>query len=171
MLRKIRLAAALLFFTMITLLFLDFTGTVHGWFGWMAKMQFLPAVLALNVGVVIALVLLTLLLGRVYCSVICPLGVFQDIISWVSGKVKKNRFRYSPALSWLRYGVLAVFVVALVAGVQYWDSYLDILILNRLLIRLNVMVADFVLVIASLPALIPKHMRLIIPVVLLVWIV
>lgn len=46
MLRKIRLAAALLFFTMITLLFLDFTGTVHGWFGWMAKIQFLPAVLA-----------------------------------------------------------------------------------------------------------------------------
>ena len=116
MLRKIRLAAALLFFTMITLLFLDFTGTVHSWFGWMAKIQFLPAVLALNVGVVIALVLLTLLLGRVYCSVVCPLGVFQDIISWVSGKVKKNRFRYSPALSWLRYGVLAVFIVALVAG-------------------------------------------------------
>ena len=104
MLRKIRLVAALLFFTMITLLFLDFTGTVHSWFGWMAKIQFLPAVLALNVGVMIALVLLTLLLGRVYCSVVCPLGVFQDIISWVSGRVKKNRFRYSPALSWLRYG-------------------------------------------------------------------
>lgn len=117
MLRKIRLAAALFFFTMITLLFLDFTGTVHGWFGWMAKIQFLPAVLALNVGVVIALVLLTLLLGRVYCSVICPLGVFQDVISWFSGKVRKNRFRYSPAVSWLRYGMLAVFVVALVAGV------------------------------------------------------
>ena len=117
MLRKIRLTAALLFFTMITLLFLDFTGTVHSWFGWMAKIQFLPAVLALNAGVVIALVLLTLLLGRVYCSVICPLGVFQDIISWFSGKVKKNRFRYSPAVSWLRYGILAVFVIALVAGV------------------------------------------------------
>ena len=51
MLRKIRLAAALLFFTMITLLFLDFTGIVHGWFGWMAKIQFLPALLALNAGV------------------------------------------------------------------------------------------------------------------------
>lgn len=89
MLRKIRLVAALLFFTMITLLFLDFTGTVHSWFGWMAKIQFLPAVLALNVGVMIALVLLTLLLGRVYCSVVCPLGVFQDIISWVSGRVKR----------------------------------------------------------------------------------
>ncbi len=63
MLRKIRLVAALLFFTMITLLFLDFTGTVHGWFGWMAKIQFLPAVLALNVGVMIALVLLTSAFG------------------------------------------------------------------------------------------------------------
>lgn len=82
----------------------------------MAKIQFLPAVLALNVGVVIALVLLTLLLGRVYCSVICPLGCFK-ISFRVSGKVKKNRFHYSPALSWLRYGVLAVFIVALVAGV------------------------------------------------------
>ena len=110
MLRKIRLVAALLFFTMITLLFLDFTGTVHSWFGWMAKIQFLPAVLALNVGVMIALVLLTVLWGRVLCSVVCPLGVFQDIISWVSGRVKKNRFHYSPALSWLRYGVLAVFI-------------------------------------------------------------
>ncbi len=35
---------------MITLLFLDFTGTLHTWFGWLAKIQFLPAVLALNVG-------------------------------------------------------------------------------------------------------------------------
>lgn len=117
MLRKIRLVAALFFFVVITWLFLDFTGTLHGWFGWMAQIQFLPALLALNVGVVAVLVVLTLLLGRVYCSVICPLGVFQDIISWCSGKVKKNRFRYSPAVSWLRYGMLAVFVVALVAGV------------------------------------------------------
>ena len=65
MLRKIRLVAALLFFTMITLLFLDFTGTVHGWFGWMAKIQFLPAVLALNVGVVIALVFVDVAFGGV----------------------------------------------------------------------------------------------------------
>ncbi len=116
MLRKIRIVAAALCFTLITLLFLDFTGTIHSWFGWLAKIQFLPALLALNVGVVIALVLLTLLLGRVYCSVICPLGVMQDLISWAAGKRKKNRFTYSPAKTWLRYGVLAVFIVTLVAG-------------------------------------------------------
>ena len=91
MLRKIRLTAAIVFFTLITLLFLDFTGTLHAWFGWMAKIQFLPALLALNVGVVLALVILTLLLGRVYCSVICPLGVFQDIVAWFSGSRRKAR--------------------------------------------------------------------------------
>ena len=108
MLRKIRIVAATICFTLITLLFLDFTGTLHLWFGWLAKIQFLPAVLALNVGVVAFLVILTLLFGRVYCSVICPLGVFQDIVSWISGKRKKNRFRYSPAISWLRYSMLAL---------------------------------------------------------------
>lgn len=37
MLRKIRLTFAMICFALITLLFLDFTGTLHGWFGWLAK--------------------------------------------------------------------------------------------------------------------------------------
>lgn len=119
MLRKIRIALGAVFFVAVTLLFLDFTGTLHTWLGWMAKVQFLPAVLALNTGVILALVLLTLVTGRLYCSVICPMGVFQDIISWANGRrSKKNRYRfsYSPEKKWLRYGFLAVFIVALVAG-------------------------------------------------------
>mgnify|MGYP003440902359 CR=1 FL=1 len=86
---KIRKILAGVFFTLTTLLFLDFTGSIHAWFGWMAKIQFLPAVLALNVVVVIALALLTLLMGRIYCSVICPLGVLQDIFGWFGKKAKK----------------------------------------------------------------------------------
>ena len=119
MLRKIRRILAVLFFAAVTLLFLDFTGTIHAWLGWTAKIQFLPALLALNVCVVVGLLLLTLLVGRVYCSVICPLGVFQDIVSWVSGrrKKKRNRFSYSPEKKWLRYSVLGLFIVALVAGI------------------------------------------------------
>ena len=116
MLRKIRIIAAALCFTLITLLFLDFTGTIHAWFDWLAKIQFLPAVLALKVGVIVLLVALTLIFGRAYCSVICPLGVMQDVISWFAGRRKKNRFSYSPAKNWLRYAVLAVFVATLVAG-------------------------------------------------------
>ena len=113
---KIRRILGIVFFALITLLFLDFTGAIHTWFGWMAKIQFLPAVLALNFGVVIGLVLLTLLMGRIYCSVICPLGVLQDIFGCLGKKAKKNRYTYSKPLSILRYVMLGVLVVALVAG-------------------------------------------------------
>ena len=110
---------AVVFFAAITLMFLDITGVLHTWFGWMAKIQFLPAVLALNFGVIVLLLLLTLIFGRIYCSVICPLGVFQDVVSWTSGRRSKKsrmRFTWSPAKNWLRYGVLVLFVLALVLG-------------------------------------------------------
>ena len=91
MLRKIRIVLAAIFFLGVTLLFLDFTGTIHAWLGWMAKIQFLPAVLAANFLVIAGLIVLTLLFGRVYCSVICPLGVMQDIIAFFGRKSCKNR--------------------------------------------------------------------------------
>ena len=115
MLKKIRMTLATVFFTLITLLFLDFTGTLHAWLGWMAKIQFLPAVLALNVVVIVVLVALTLVFGRIYCSVICPLGVFQDLMARL--RRKKNKYSYSKEVAWLRYAMLALMVVALVAGV------------------------------------------------------
>ena len=117
MLRRIRILLASVFFIGITLLFLDFTGVLHVWLGWMAKVQFLPAVMALNFIVVAALAALTLVFGRIYCSVICPLGVMQDLIAWFGKKKRKNRYTFSRAISWLRYSVLGVFVVALAAGV------------------------------------------------------
>lgn len=117
MLNKVRKVLAVIFFLLITLLFLDFTGTLHGFLGWMAKVQFLPAILAVNVVVIIALIVLTLIFGRIYCSVICPLGVFQDVVAWIAGKRKKNRYTFSPAINWLRYLMLAVMVVAIVLGI------------------------------------------------------
>lgn len=120
MLRKIRITLAAICFVAVTLLFLDFTGTLHLWFGWLAKIQFLPAVLALNFVVIAILLVLTLLFGRIYCSVICPLGIFQDCVSNLSSrrKGKKARFSYSKEIKWLRYGVLVLFVIALAAGLN-----------------------------------------------------
>ena len=115
MLRRIRTILAAVFFTLITLLFLDFTGTLHCCLSWMAKVQFLPAVMALNFVVVGALVVLTLVFGRIYCSVICPLGVFQDLLARL--RRKKNKYSYSKEVRWLRYSMLIVFVVAGVAGI------------------------------------------------------
>ena len=119
MLRKIRIILAALFFTGITLMFLDFTGMAHKWLGWMARIQFLPAVLAVNTVTVAGLLLLTVLSGRVYCSVICPLGILQDIISWANGRRRKKlrfRFGYKKDRKWVRRGFLAAFIIALALG-------------------------------------------------------
>ncbi len=117
-LRKIRIALATFMMIGITWLFLDFTGTAYPWLSWMPKLQFLEALLALNVVVIVGLVVLTLIFGRIYCSVICPLGIMQDIFGWFGKKAKKNRYTYSKALSWLRYGVLAVGIIAFVLGLS-----------------------------------------------------
>ena len=115
MLKKIRTILAAVVFVLVTLLFLDFTGTLHHWLGWLAKIQFLPAVMALNVIVIVALVVLTLVFGRIYCSIICPLGVFQDVLARF--RRKKNKYSYSKEVRWLRYPVLGLFIIALVTGV------------------------------------------------------
>ena len=102
--------------TLVTLLLLGIGFGVQLWAGWVAKIQLLPAILALNFGVLAFLVILTALFGRIYCSVVCPLGIMQDFFSWLGGKAKKNRFSYTKEIKWLRYGFLGVFILALIIG-------------------------------------------------------
>ena len=116
MLRKIRITLAILMILTITLLFVGIGYGVSQWAEWAAKIQFLPALLSLNFIVVAALLIATLLFGRIYCSVICPLGIMQDIYSWLGGKVKKNRFSYVKEHKWLRYSVLVIYVICLIIG-------------------------------------------------------
>ena len=97
--KRLRQISAAVCFTLVTLLFLDFTGAIHLWLGWLAKIQFFPAVLALNAGVIVFLVLLTLVFGRVYCSVICPLGVFQDLAARFGHRRKKLPYAFSESKS------------------------------------------------------------------------
>ena len=115
-LRKIRIALASVMFAGILWLFVDFTGTAHHFLAWMAKVQLLEAVLAVNVVVIAALMVLTLVFGRIYCSVICPLGIMMDGFGWLGKKTKKNRYTYSKALSSLRAAVFTGFLILLVLG-------------------------------------------------------
>ncbi|MFI3243217.1 MAG: 4Fe-4S binding protein [Akkermansia sp.] len=116
MLRRIRIVLAVLCLVLTTLLFLDFTGALHGLLHYMAKIQLVPAILALNLLVIGAVVLLTLLFGRLYCSIICPLGVFQDVISHQGVKGKRAPFRYAKAKTALRLVVLVVFIAFIALG-------------------------------------------------------
>lgn len=118
MLKKLRITLAIICFTMITLLFLDFTGTLHAWFGWMAKLQFVPALLASGSITVLAIIIVTMTFGRIYCSILCPLGVYQDGISRMAEKRKKNRYKFKKSRKWLRYSILLVFAVLLFVGLN-----------------------------------------------------
>ncbi len=125
MLKLTRRILAIVFWLGITLLFLDFTGTVQPFLGWMAKMQFLPSVMAMNLITIAIVVIATLIMGRLYCSIVCPLGVMQDFFAWIGRwkvfrKNKKakfaNKYSYSEEKKWLRLTVLVLFIIMLLAG-------------------------------------------------------
>ena len=122
MLKKIRVVLAAVFLVGITLLFI---GIGHNCWGWMAKLQFLPSLLALNFAVIIGVLLFTFLLGRIYCSVICPMGIFQDVVIWIRRKCEKlfkkkrtHKFKYVNEHKWVRYGVLVLSIVSIVVSGQ-----------------------------------------------------
>ena len=121
MLPTLRRILAIAMFLLVTLLFVDVTGFSARWFGWAAALQFVPAILAVNVACVLAVVLLTLVFGRIYCSVVCPLGILQDIVSrlrqYFSRRFGKAHFyAFRPAYPWVRWAFFLLFAVSLAAG-------------------------------------------------------
>jgi len=131
MLRKLRLILATLCFIGINLIFL---GLGQDWFGWLPKVQALPAALRLigsatvgNIAVVLCILLLTLILGRLYCSVLCPLGICQDIVIWFrrtlsrifpKSKAIRKRFHFNKERWWVRYPVAVLLIVCIIADLQ-----------------------------------------------------
>lgn len=111
MLKRLRKILATISFVLMTLLFLDFSGALHAWFGWMAKLQLVPAILASSFVILIAIVIVTLLFGRIYCSIICPLGIYQDGIAHIAEKRKKNRYSFKRRKKYSYYIGLIFFLL------------------------------------------------------------
>ena len=113
-------------------LFLDFNETLSSaWYRRLTWLQVVPSFmmflqtvghgLAVTAYGFIVVLILTLLFGRVYCSYICPLGIFQDVISWCSVKVRSNgkrkfRFRFAAPKTKLRYSILILVLLSLFTG-------------------------------------------------------
>jgi ferredoxin len=123
-LRIIRITLASLLFAMITLYLVDFTNLLPKSWKILVEFQFIPAILAaFSIGWIVIL-LLTLVFGRIYCSVLCPAGIFQDLIvrlsriRWVKkkGKKKKFFFEYKKPFNILRYSILGLSVVLWLLG-------------------------------------------------------
>ena len=119
MLKITRRILAALSLVVLTALFLDVSGHVLPYASWLTKVQLLPAVLGHHWGLVALVAALTFVFGRVYCSVLCPLGVLQDILAHLhrSPHKKKGRYHYTSEQRWLRYPILVLYVVMILAHV------------------------------------------------------
>jgi polyferredoxin len=134
-LKALRVTLAMLIFIPVLLYFIDFRDMLPDSLSALLKIQLVPAVFTGSVVILATLFLLTLLFGRVYCSVLCPAGVLQDIFERIGriGRSKKNgkyRFRSLKAYSILRYnilryGILAVTVLLVVFGITEFVLLLD----------------------------------------------
>ena len=120
-LKGLRVLLAILFFVPIFLYFVDFANLLPESLHNLLHIQLVPAILAGIIWILIAQFLLVLVFGRIYCSVICPAGVLQDIINriYCIGKKKKRgsrRFVFRKPLNWLRYGLLGLTAVFAIFG-------------------------------------------------------
>ncbi|MBQ7586313.1 MAG: 4Fe-4S binding protein, partial [Desulfovibrionaceae bacterium] len=114
--KKIRLVLALLFLIGCSLLFLDLSegSLIAKALAPLAKIQLVPALLFGSFSLIVALLALTWVYGRIYCSVVCPLGLLQDLL--ISLK-KKRVFHYIPAYNLCRYIILLLFLAGLLLGI------------------------------------------------------
>lgn len=133
-LKKLRIFLSLLFFIIIAVLFLDFTGMIYGPASHaVLHLQFVPSLImfaatgaATALGFVI-IIILTLLFGRIYCSTLCPLGTLQDVFSFLAKKLSPRKiiYKYKKPFNLLRYGLTAVVILSLLTGSILAVSLLD----------------------------------------------
>ena len=96
------------------------------------RSQFAPGVLrcmaefsAGALATVVIIAALTVVFGRIYCSVVCPFGIFQDIVIWISRR-KKVQVPDLPKLRYLTAGIIAGLLAGgCVFGLLVFDPYSD----------------------------------------------
>jgi len=130
LLKVLRVILAIAIFTPILLFFVDFADILPDSLGRILEWQVMPAIFGVEVAILIVYTLLTLFLGRIYCSVICPAGILQDIFNRISciGKKKKNgkmRFRYRKPANLLRYTLLGITAILALFGITELCLLLD----------------------------------------------
>ena len=116
-LRIIRICLATLFF-IGALAYLAIGLPVHRSLGFIQKIQIIPSAISYSLGAIIAWLVITLLLGRVYCSTVCPVGTLQAIFSKGRKLIPplNKPFSYRPG-SKMRYYILGAYIFCVIAGV------------------------------------------------------
>jgi ferredoxin-type protein NapF len=132
-LKLLRLFISLVFLVAIAAVFVDFREMIPvKWTDSILFLQFVPSVIkfitvpALVAAGFIFIILLTALFGRAYCSAICPLGILQDLFSWIAKRTRLiKRYKFSKALDYLRYPFLAIVIILVITGSLFLVNLLD----------------------------------------------
>jgi len=124
--KKVRIAISLVLFSAITFYFLDFAEILPNRFHVLVQVQLIPAIIALNVIVVLFIFVLTLLFGRIYCSSVCPLGILQDMADWTAKRFhRKKKYPHFKEQRILRWSIVAIVIVSFIFGIHIVLNILD----------------------------------------------
>ena len=132
--RILRITVATIVFIIITCGFLNMSGG-NPLSQAFLRTQFVPALVSIFTGSALAfilLILVTILFGRVYCSFLCPLGIYQDIIIRIldfkrkkANGDKKPKKEYKKPHNNLRYIILGITAAAFLVSFTYPLALLD----------------------------------------------
>lgn len=129
MLKSLRVGISVVIFALITFYFLDIAEVLPNEFHALAHIQLVPAIIGASFVILSVLFVLTLLFGRVYCSSVCPMGVYQDIVSWVSKRRlfsrKKKRYQYSKAKNILRWSIFGIVLITFFLNMPFVLGLVD----------------------------------------------
>lgn len=126
LIRYARIIISILVTLLITLAVLNVGNLTAAAGAWLVQAQLIPAILALSAVWIVFWTAVTLCFGRIYCSIACPLGLVQDIISAISRKCTKHKtFRFAAPKTYLRVIALLVFVEGTSLGLSFITEYLD----------------------------------------------
>lgn len=116
-LRIIRICLAVLFF-LGAVAYLAIGLPVHHALKFVEKFQIIPSAISFSLGAIIVWLVITLFLGRVYCSTVCPVGTLQAIFSKGRKIIKpfNKPFSYRPG-SKMRFYILGAYIFCIIAGV------------------------------------------------------
>ncbi len=116
-----RIAVAVAMWAIVTYGLVSYGLTVPALAERIEEVQFFNAAMLFSLSTIIIWLIATLVFGRIYCSVACPLGVFQDIcarLTRLGRRGRRREYHYRPALSKCRNITLAIVLAAILLGVS-----------------------------------------------------
>lgn len=119
--------------SMVVFMLLGAGLTCSAWFipgvdSFLCGIQLGPAILGFSFAVIAFWLLVTIVLGRIYCSTVCPMGTLMDISSRaakLTAKGRRRTYRYELPDSKFRYFFLAIVAISVLAGFMFLPSVLD----------------------------------------------